>query len=329
MSLKDFRPDPGDLAGKEEAPVEDSLQPDHYHQEINTIKIEKLSNRVTIISIIIPCLIIAVLVFAYMDIQEKVVDVDVTQKSQVEAMVKKTEEKLNALDVRIAKDRFDLEKGLEALSKKEQALENQVAKMAAEKADAKSLKTSLADLGKKIAANEASVKNTAKELKGVDKRFKTSLADAQKSLEAQLNKQMIQMDDRAVEIKEEITLFREEIDTRLALLSAYEEQIGQLRKTTSLIDKKVNGISSDIKTRDKAFNTQLEKTRLAMEKNILDLEARVKQLVAASKARPSSKPEKPSVTPSAPKAAPSKAPVPQLDTDTSVPGGITQENLSQ
>ena len=80
-NLKSFKIDPLNLPDTDD---EESLESSGYHQEINTLKIEKLSNRVTIISVIIPCLICAILVFIYLDMKERVVDVDETKKLQVE-----------------------------------------------------------------------------------------------------------------------------------------------------------------------------------------------------------------------------------------------------
>ena len=76
MNLKDFRPDIPDFDADEESLKQNKRQGSAsiYHEEINTLKIEKLSNRVTIISIIIPCLISAILIFAYLDMKERVVD---------------------------------------------------------------------------------------------------------------------------------------------------------------------------------------------------------------------------------------------------------------
>ncbi len=77
MDLKDFNPDNQDFDSDNE--ITDSI----YHQEINSLKIDKLSNRVTIISIIIPCLIGAILIFAYLDMKERVVGADLTKKKPI------------------------------------------------------------------------------------------------------------------------------------------------------------------------------------------------------------------------------------------------------
>ena len=56
MNLKDFRPDMDLDSDNETLKQKDSdISSSIHSEEINTLKIDKLSNRVTIISIIIPC----------------------------------------------------------------------------------------------------------------------------------------------------------------------------------------------------------------------------------------------------------------------------------
>lgn len=123
-SLGNFRNDISNLSDEPEKQKSEGTasQAAMYHQEINTLKIEKLSQRITIISIIIPCIIIAILAFAYIDMKERVVDVDENQGSHVEQIARTLEEKLNALDVRIAKATFDLDEKLALIEKRATSL---------------------------------------------------------------------------------------------------------------------------------------------------------------------------------------------------------------
>jgi Zn-dependent M16 (insulinase) family peptidase len=128
MNLKDFKtedlPDHSDQ-GHGDIPLSGS----NFPEEINALKIDKLSNKVTIISIIIPVMIGAILVFAYLDMKEQVVGVNQTKQSQVEQISRQLEEKLNALDVKIAKNRFDLDSVLPELKKKTTALDGRITKI--------------------------------------------------------------------------------------------------------------------------------------------------------------------------------------------------------
>lgn len=200
-----------------------------FQQEANTLQIEKLSQRVTIISVIIPCIIIAILVFVYMDITEKVVDVDQTQANHMAQVSQNLETKLNALDVRIAKATHELDEKLAALEAKRQALENQTAKMSAAKVDLKAMEAALAKLDKRIKANADQDKSTLAAMERINQQLLSTIDKNSSDFQA-VSGQM----------KKEFRLFKEEFDARLLELSAYEERIAQLGKETSLLGKKLD-----------------------------------------------------------------------------------------
>ncbi len=267
MNLRDFRNDPSALPDSGDT---QSLQSSDYHQEINTLKIEKLSNRITIISVIIPCLIIAILIFAYLDMKERVVDVDLTKKLQVEKMAQQLEEKLNALDLRIAKNKFYMDQQLPLLTKKEQALENQVAKISASKADEKTIKASMASLNKKIKQNASKNKSNLVAMEAINVKLLASITENN-----------TQLKEQAAQVKEEITLFKEEFDARLMELLAYEEQIGHLRKTTSLLDKKLKGMELD-GISGKELDKRFKQIQQSLEKKIQALDTKSEPQTAGS-----------------------------------------------
>jgi len=308
-NLKDFKIDPLNFPDTDD---EQSLQSSAYHQEINTLKIEKLSNRVTIISVIIPCLICAILAFIYLDMKERVVDVDETKKIQVEKMARQIEEKLNSLDLRIAKNKFDFDQQLPLLAKKEEALENQVAKMSVSKADVKTIKADMAALDKKIKKNAGQNKKTLAVTEAVNLKMLASIT-----------KNNTRFEEKTSQIKQDITLFTEEFDARLLELSAYEEQIGLLRKTTSLLDMKLKGMELDGLSKNE-LDKRFRKVQQTFETLIQDLDKKLEQNRSA--APPTVK--RVNNTLGKKKVSDSK-PVPLLDTGNLNSGTISEETLTE
>ena len=302
MNLKDFNPDNQDMDGDVE--ITDSI----YQQEINSLKIDKLSNRVTIISIIIPCLIGAILIFGYLDMKERVVDVDITKNSQFEKISQQLEEKLNALDVKIAKNSFNLDKKLSELKKKNTALEGQVAKLSALKADDKSVKQHLSKIEKRLKLNA-----------GLDK--KNSLA---------IEKNKIEMDRVAEGIKEDTKLFKKQFDARLLEFSNFEERTGELKKNISLLNikykkidqerhaqtslnkensEKLNDLQTSIHSIEEKLDKQLQKLNQRLDTNISRLQKNIDLILQTA-----SKPDKPK---------------PQINIDSSGAVDIKEESLTQ
>ena len=274
-----------------------------FHQEANTLKIEKLSQRVTILSVIIPCIIIAILAFVYMDITEKVVDVDQTQANQMAQVSQDLEIKLNALDVRIAKATHELDEKLTALETKRQALENQTAKMSAAKVDLKAMETALAKLNKRIKANAGQDKSTLAAMERINRQLLSAIDKNSSDFKA-----------ISAQIKKKLHLFKEDVHARLLELSAYEQRIAQLVKDTSLLDKKLDELKKNIAvSTDKKLDKKIGLLRQDLEKQIADVKRRADAANStAKKAAAAAKPTgiKPAVKTSTP-APPQKKTAPQ------------------
>lgn len=268
MSLKDFKPDASDFdpdtdpAGQMENPIENAA----YREEINTLKIDKLSNRITIISIIIPCIIGAILVFSYLDIKERVLDVDETKNTQVERISKQLEEKLNALDVKIAKNRFDLNKQLPEITGRQTSLEGKLTKLSSSKIDEKTVKTLISKIERQISQNAGQDKALLKTIDGIKKNL-SDTAKANKAL----------FDRTAGQVSNEIKLFKEEFDARLLELSEYGQQTGELRKNFSLLDKKIRRLEKE-EVSLAALNQKIERVKTELSGRMARIDTRVSAL---------------------------------------------------
>ncbi|HBT87683.1 hypothetical protein [Desulfobacter sp.] len=246
-----------------------------FQEEANTLQIEKLSQRVTIISVIVPCIIIAILVFVYMDITEKVVDVDQTQANQMARVSQDLDIKLNALDVRIAKATHELDEKLTALESKRKALENQTAKMSAAKVDRKAMEAALAKLDKRIHSNADQDKSTLAAMERINREL-ISAIDKNSSDTKALSGQ----------IQKEFHLFKEEFGTKLLELSAYEQKISQLLKETGLLGKKLDALQNETAASiDKRLDKNLNLLRQDFEKNLSLLRQDLEKQIADVKRR--------------------------------------------
>ncbi|MBT3177434.1 MAG: hypothetical protein HOG03_10805 [Desulfobacula sp.] len=317
MNLNDFRSDISNFDSREENLKDSESQVSAliYHEELNTLKIDKLSNRVTIISIIIPCLIGAILIFGYLDMKERLVDVDVTKQSQVDRISQQLEDKLNALDVKIARNRFDLENNLPEFDKKTTSLEKQIVKIASSKVDTETINTRFEKLEKQVANNANQNKITMETIERINKltlsTFKNNTS---------------QFDKIALQIKEETALLKQEFNDRLNELPDSDQELGELRKNFSLMDKKYknlenesasqsavdkqmtqleNGLNNRLNTIDSLITTLNQK----LEVNISRLQKEINQM--SNKATKNTKPK------------------PQINIDSSKPATIKEKSLTQ
>lgn len=317
MNLKDFKPDNSNFDSGEESLKDSDSQVSAliYHEEINSLNIDKLSNRVTIISIIIPCLIGAILVFAYLDMKERMFDVDVTKQSQVNKISQQLEEKLNALDVKIAKNKFDLDNNLPGFHKKNTSLEAQIAKLASSKVDTETINAQLDKLTKQVTDNTNQDKITLQTIERINEQTLLTLKTNN-----------TQFDTIAQQIKTEIELFKKEFNARLLELSDDDQQIGELRKNISLMDKKYKNLESesvsqtivdrkitqmenDLNNRMNTLDSLIETLNQKLEANISRLQKDIDQL--SNRSSDSTKPK------------------PQINIDSSKSGTIEEKPLKQ
>jgi DNA repair exonuclease SbcCD ATPase subunit len=275
MSLKDFNPENPDFEPRVNVNKDtgSDIKGTEYHEEINTLKIDKLSNRVTIISVILPCIIGAILIFGYLDMKERVVDADQTKQSQVENLSSELKEKLNALDVKIAKNNFEIENSLPELKKKALALEGEIAKLTSSKADTKVVKEQLSKFESRVAGNTNQNKSINKAVEKINKGTLAAVKINKEALVAiKSNKE--KLNKISGQTKKELSLFTEEFDARLLKLSDYDQQIGELRMNGSLLDKKYKALEQDIVLKS-ALEKNLSQLKSKLNRQIEELEVQI------------------------------------------------------
>lgn len=281
MSLKDYRTDASDLP--QEDP--DTLpSPALYQKDRNALKIDKLSTRVTIITIILPILIGAVLFFIYLDMKDQVLDVDTAKNTRVEQLSRQMEEKMNALDIRIAKNRFDLEEKLPLMEQKTDSLEQQLGKLAASKADVSALDAESAKLGDQLARQDRRIQNNADQ----DQANLAELERINSSLRSAMDENQAQFEKKVRTLKQEMTSFQAlkqevaSLQTQRQELISLQEQLDdkrldleQLRKQVSLLEKQHKELENQFMTR-KEVDRRLTELQNNVNQTLKNLENRIK-----------------------------------------------------
>lgn len=265
MNLKDFRPDLPDFNEDEDLPEKKydmGIETPAYHPDTNHIKIEKLSRRITLISVLLPCLMGVIIFFAYLDMRGKVADANLNKQSEVEKISQQFQEQLSALDVKAEKNRFDLE----SMDKKNLGIEGQIAKLTTSKADSAAIKDQLTKLDTQVSNNSSQNKLTLQTIERVNKELLSSQAGIQSELDKNIK-----------QIKEDLSAFKKGLDSKLAALGNYDQQLGDLQKDLSLMDKKLKKLEQDSLSQAKLD----EKIRLLREElttNLTKLDRQVQNL---------------------------------------------------
>lgn len=219
-----------------------------YKEELNDLKIEKLSNRITILSILIPCLVGALLILAYIDIKERVTDILDTGQTKVQGVEKNFEEKLNAMDVQLAKLRFSMEKTIPELKSQTALAKEEINKTVSAKADLKETKTTFENLQKQIDINTKQNKETLHILDRTGKETLTILNNTSKRITHRL-------DTEKDEINERIRVMEQEFEKRELAFNNGKEELKKKLVSLEEIVAEFQGIVNELDKAQKHLNT--------------------------------------------------------------------------
>lgn len=278
---------------------EDEQDPEtFYHEEIKDLRVEKLSQRVTLLSILLPILIGVAIFFAYRDLTGRVSQSQDTGSLEVqrisrelEEISKKFNEKLITFSTTLsAQDKdFDttvsgkltaLNKNVDAVNQNLKSLNenlNQtrstVKNLTASKADKKSQDAAVAEIN-------AALKPLEKELQSLTElrsELKTVSSDIKK-LEGKLSQKLAEVDTTAEQSKKDYNqlqtsiavlsdkkIDREILDLELFKLrknyqSYFEQEIDTVNQKLDAIQKKIDDIQTISKSPKKSMKSLSKKT---------------------------------------------------------------------
>lgn len=263
----------------------DDQEPDEfYHEEMKDLRVEKLNQRITLISILLPCLIAVVIYFGYRDLTGKVhqdrdsgnLEVQKLSK-QIEELSKKFNEKLIAFSTTLsAQDQnfgnsvsgiidtinnniIVLNQDMKSLNEDLKQTKSAIRKLNSTKADQKSHQAAIA----KLRADLDPLKNLFQSLTDIRGDIK-SVSSEIKNMESQFTEEMTHVAGNTEKFKKEYDLLQASITRRLnekidkatlgvELLmfkknqSIHSQEITRLSQRLDSIQKKIEDMQTDSK----------------------------------------------------------------------------------
>ena len=207
---------------------EPSMTDPLYLSEAENLRIEKLSTRITLVAVIIPCLLVIVLAVAYLDIKNRVVSTQNTGSMGVQNLSKDLESRFSSLSLKQAR----LEEELAATT---QAVETATAALQV------NLKKSVSEI--KSASDD---KIDRSELTALSKKLEAAITEFQKEMST-LNEAFDKFDE---ELAGQIVLIAEGLtkdQERLNTIEASIQRLDAIEASTQRLDaQKVNKESMDL-----------------------------------------------------------------------------------
>jgi chromosome segregation ATPase len=215
-----------------------------YIADAENLRIEKLSTRVTLVAVLIPCLLVVVLAIAYLDIKNRVINSQNSGSMGVQNLSK------------------DLESRFSNLSLKQAKMEEQLAE------NSKAFKTATAAL-------QVNLKKATTELKRIadDKPDRAALNAISKKMEASIADLQKEMTD----LNTTFNKFDEELATQILLMAeGLKKDQGRLAE----IEAKTQRLDSE-KLNKESMNLALGLERLGLQEMVKDKIREVEKSLAA------------------------------------------------
>jgi len=240
---------------RDEENTPDSL----YVADAENLRIEKLSTRITLVAVLIPCLLVVVLTVAYLDIKNRVIKTQNSGSMGVQNLSKDLESRFSSLSLKQAKIEEDLAKTSKTLETATAALQVNLKKATAElkrtidaKPDGSALtamkkKTdaAVAALGKEVAALDTALSKFDEELSGQIQIMADGLKQDQGRLEELEGKTNQLETEKLSKSSMELALGLE----RLALQEMVKERIRELQQKLATMDKRIKNLNQRLESR--------------------------------------------------------------------------------
>ncbi len=233
-----------------------------FAEERGELKLEKLTQKVTIISILLPVLIGVILVISYLDIKSRVSTVQDTGESGVESLSQNLESRFSSLSVKFAALDEMLNQKIEKSDKAQLSLQKRLIEseksirwLSKIKAGKKTFEAKSADIDTRLEAIRTDLQTLDSNLNSLDQSVKQELVElvalVEKSENAVLGiqAQVAEKIDRAEAEK----IIGKQKETLLASIEAMglrlEKQIVLNRQRIAAVKEKASGKKSPVKTK--------------------------------------------------------------------------------
>lgn len=229
-------------------------EPDaNYMADADNLRIEKLSTRVTLVAVLIPCLLVVVLVIAYLDIKHRVINTQTSGSMGVQNLSKDLESRFSNLSLKQAKMEEQLTETSKALETATAALQINLKKATTEfkrMTDDKADQSALAAITRKTEASVSALQKEMADLNTAFSKFDEELA-AQILLMAQgLKKDQLRLaeiEKKAQRLDSE-KLNKDSMDLalgleRLGLQEMVKDRIREVEKKLAAVKKQIDALN--------------------------------------------------------------------------------------
>jgi len=236
----------------------DKERPEHYFQEVKKdLRFEKLNQRVAIISILIPCIIVLLIIYSYFDIRDKISGVHDSGIDEIQKLSKDFDKKISGLSSQYSKLEESFDKRMATADKTNYSmkshLENLIQKTQETKMDKTELASAISALNSQISNLKTDLSAVSGKIKDTNTNLSQKISDLSKTLiktESELSKLQANISSMlsGKADKKEFELFARD------QLKQYQNEISRLSKDfegkIEIIRKQIMDLEKRIETRE-------------------------------------------------------------------------------
>ncbi len=273
-----------------------------FQEEMKDLRLEKLNQRVTIITILIPCLIGIILFIAYRELTGRVTETEFSGSKEVQALSDELEKKLSAISTQQSEFQATLTAKITGIEKTVSGLDQ---KLKSVDATLSQVKQDLDKTGAALKSVSAS-KVDKKDQKAAIEKINNTLVPIRRDLESltPLSQNISNLSNNTKVLSSEVKAIdkrlQEELTSVTAAMSKTNQDLGQLESNlTDMGKEKIDQASLELemlkakKNLERTLDQELLKIQRridALLKRTKRLETNLKQLEATATTIPTAKP---------------------------------------
>ncbi|MFC1857142.1 hypothetical protein ACFL9U_03840 [Thermodesulfobacteriota bacterium] len=283
--------------------TEDESPETLIREEIADRRLDKLGQKLTLISILIPCMLCIIIFLAYLDIKKRFVIVEGTGAREFKNLSENLESSNTSLSVQFAKLQESLAKQNDAFEKTTAGIENRLKKankdldnLKSKKADRKKLSTEISKIKKSFSKMDEELKQMSSSLESIQTQIKDEVA------------QLYEVTDQSN---------TEILKNKTSIVALAVDRIDQKKLDLAL------------KAEQKNYQLNLSKASKELQKQIEYNLKKLKELEGQLKSAPTTAPVKtdPTATPEKPKPTVAAPPKPTGTPEKPQPGTIIEQDI--
>ncbi len=240
-----------------------------YKEAINSKNIEKLGSKMAVFSIAIPLMLVAIMVYGYLDIKDRVMTIQNSGQTQVDVLVMEFESKINAIDVEIAKIKLALEKDIPELKQQTIAIQDELTLIAETKSNKEETQKTLELLKTNVDKVLDQYQGALHILDRTNQETLDIVNEKAKEIEATVKADV-----------ESVKIMQADIDSKISSIKNIESDIDTKidAKVVSVVDK-IGDRAVDKKVQT-AINEKLAAHKATVEKKVADIDLAVESKLA-------------------------------------------------